>query len=400
MRQITRTLVAGRTTGCYPSLAVRGPIGRLAAVGPLTWRWSRRPGPIGPAAVTWVTEPRLVSAGRTGTRQAIIVAARTDPSGVVFRPSPPDSPLLPHVRFGIVGAGRLGASLAIALRAAGAELAGFVCATSAGAARAQSLLHADPSPDLAHLVAKAPSHYFITVPDGALPTVAETLGGLLARGLASGRSSDAPPRRPFVFHTSGATSARVLLDAARAGAACAVFHPLQTFSEPLTGSTRFVGAAIAVTPTPGEESDAASAEGFALAQALRARPFLLPDDRRTLYHAAASVAANYLVTLEHCAQQLFVAAGMPEDEALALFLPLVGAALENVGAQGPVRALTGPLCRGDLPTISAHLEAVAQQAPGYLALYRLLGLYTLDLVRARGDVASESIDELVRLLSD
>ncbi len=192
----------------------------------------------------------------------------------------------------------------------------------------------------------------------------------------------------------------MLLDAARAGAACAVFHPLQTFSEPLTGSTRFVGAAIAVTPTPGEESDAASAEGFALAQALRARPFLLPDDRRTLYHAAASVAANYLVTLEHCAQQLFVAAGMPEDEALALFLPLVGAALENVGAQGPVRALTGPLCRGDLPTISAHLEAVAQQAPGYLALYRLLGLYTLDLVRARGDVASESIDELVRLLSD
>ncbi len=355
---------------------------------------------IGPAADTLVTEPRLVSAGRTGTRQAIIVAARIEPSGVTSRPLSPDIPRLSHVRFGIVGAGRLGTSLALALKAAGAELAGFVCATAAGAARAAAFLQTDPSRDLAHLVQRAPSHYFITVPDGTLPAVANTVAELLAKRGPASRAADDMASPPFVFHTSGATSAAVLLAVARTGAACAAFHPLQTFSEPLNGAARFMGAAVAVTPAPGAAGDAASVEGFALAQALGARPFLLPDDRRTLYHAAASVAANYLVTLEHCAQQLFVAAGMPADGALALFLPLVRAALDNVGAQGPVDALTGPLCRGDLPTISAHLEALAQLAPEYLPLYRRLGLYTLDLVRARGDVAPDVIDHLARLLSD
>ena len=183
-----------------------------------------------------------------------------------------------------------------------------------------------------------------------------------------------------------------------AGAATLVFHPLQTFTDPLTGAGRFAGAAIAITPADFRPESPASALGFSLARALEARPFLLADDKRGLYHAAASFACNYLVTLEHHADELFVEAGLPRDEALSLFLPLVRATLENVAAQGTVQALTGPLSRGDTHTIAGHLEALAADAPHLLPVYRALGLATLDIVRAREEVDPASIIELERLL--
>jgi predicted short-subunit dehydrogenase-like oxidoreductase (DUF2520 family) len=178
-----------------------------------------------------------------------------------------------------------------------------------------------------------------------------------------------------------------------------VFHPLQTFSDPLIGAARFAGAAIAVTPSDPRPDSPAATLGFALAQLLGGRPFLLPDDKRTLYHAAATFACNYLVTLEHHAQQLFAKAGLPEEDSLSLFLPLVRATLDNVAAQGTVAALTGPLSRGDVGTIANHLAALAVDAPHLLPVYRALGLATLDLVRARGEVGPEVIAELAALLA-
>ena len=134
-----------------------------------------------------------------------------------------------------------------------------------------------------------------------------------------------PGRAPVVVaHTSGATSVEVLDGCRRAGAATLAFHPLQTFSDPATGRARFAGAAVALTPGDASPDSEAARLGFELARALGAKPFLLPDDKRTLYHAAASVACNYLVTLEHEAKRLFVAAGLPEDQALDA-LPAAGA---------------------------------------------------------------------------
>jgi predicted short-subunit dehydrogenase-like oxidoreductase (DUF2520 family) len=217
-----------------------------------------------------------------------------------------------------------------------------------------------------------------------------------------------------VLHTSGATSVAVLAACARAGALTLAFHPLQTFPDPIAGATRFAGVAIAVTPG-GEDPDPRAAElGFSLARSLGARPFLLADGKRTLYHAAATIACNYFVTLEHQAEQLFIKAGLGANrsadpntdhdtgaggrEALALFLPLVAATLENLRLEGSVAALTGPLSRGDEHTVHGHLKALAAEAPGLLALYRVLGLATLDIVRARGEVDDGAIAGLTRLL--
>jgi predicted short-subunit dehydrogenase-like oxidoreductase (DUF2520 family) len=276
--------------------------------------------------------------------------------------------------------------MALALQARGAGLVGYTAHSPAGRARALAWLGTPASPRIADIVALSPEAYFLTVPDQALPAVAEELGRCL-------------PAPSVVAHTSGATTVDVLRPCAEAGAVTLAFHPLQTFSDPLSGWKRFAGAAVAITPSSPDDSRAAEEFGFAVAHLLGSHPFLLPDDRRTLYHAAATLACNYLVTLEHHAARLFTLAGLPAAEALSLFLPLVKSTLLNVETQGTLAALTGPLSRGDASTIARHLAALAANAPDLLPVYRALGLATLDLVQARGDVHLAVLDEL-RLLLD
>jgi predicted short-subunit dehydrogenase-like oxidoreductase (DUF2520 family) len=267
---------------------------------------------------------------------------------------------------------------------------GFTAGSAAGRIRGQDWLGMPGSLDLCDLVRRRADLYLLCVPDGAVPTVAAELASELS----------AVPRITAVLvvaHTSGATSISALRSCEEAGAAALVFHPLQTFPEPLTGSTRFAGAGVALTPGPADP-DAAGTAGLRLAEILGMRPFFLADDKRSLYHAAATVACNYLVTLEHLANELFVKAGMPERVSLHLFLPLVTATIENLAAHGPADALTGPLSRGDATTVAGHLAALAAAAPEVLGVYRALGDSTLELVETRGDLAPETVERLRALL--
>jgi predicted short-subunit dehydrogenase-like oxidoreductase (DUF2520 family) len=252
------------------------------------------------------------------------------------------------------------------------------------------------------LVRLRPELYLVCVPDDAITAVAAELGAeLLAAGGAdtSQRTGIGAARRAVVAHTSGATPVSVLLCCEEAGAATLAFHPLQTFPEPISGAERFAGAGVALTPGSADP-DAAGTMGMKLANTLGMRPFFLADEKRSLYHAAATVACNYLVTLEYLANELFVKAGVPERVTWSLFLPLVRAALENLAARGPTEALTGPLSRGDAATIAAHLEALASDAPEVVPVYRALGLATLDLVAARHEVGSEGLARLHALLAE
>jgi predicted short-subunit dehydrogenase-like oxidoreductase (DUF2520 family) len=321
--------------------------------------------------------------------------------GIPLNPWPteerPDAPLA-GLRFAIVGAGRLGSSLALAMSAKGGELVGYVCLTPAGRCRAHEWLRSPAAAGLGDLVSSRPDLYVISVPDSVLPGVATDLAAGIRPQAGDGSPVTDSGVAPVILHTSGASSIDVLHPCADAGATTLAFHPLQTFSEPLTGSKRFAGAAVAVTPAAGPACSVGLDAGFSLARALDAYPFLLADEKRVIYHAAACVASNYLVTLESCAQRLFVEAGMPEHEALVLFLPLARAAMDNLANQGPVGALTGPLSRGDVITVSNHLEALSHSAPDLEAVYRSMGMATLDLVRARGDVDESTLSRLAALL--
>jgi predicted short-subunit dehydrogenase-like oxidoreductase (DUF2520 family) len=115
----------------------------------------------------------------------------------------------------------------------------------------------------------------------------------------------------------------------------------------------------------------------ALAESLGMRPFAVADEDRAAYHAAASIASNFLVTLEAAAERLAAHAGAERE----LLVPLVRATVDNWAQLGPERALTGPLVRGDEETVARQRDAIAERAPELLALFDALADATRSLAR-------------------
>jgi predicted short-subunit dehydrogenase-like oxidoreductase (DUF2520 family) len=162
---------------------------------------------------------------------------------------------------------------------------------------------------------------------------------------------------PWVTHVSGAT----LLSALDPHRRRFGVHPLQTFVRS-GAAEQLDGAWAAVTA----ESADARARGFWLAALLGLRPFEIEDALRVVYHAGATVASNYLVTLHRSAARLLALAGAP-PEAL---LPLMQRTIDN-GFE-----LTGPIARGDWTTVEAHLAAISAKAPELEEMYRVLARVT------------------------
>jgi predicted short-subunit dehydrogenase-like oxidoreductase (DUF2520 family) len=162
---------------------------------------------------------------------------------------------------------------------------------------------------------------------------------------------------PWVAHVSGATPLAALDPHQRRFSV----HPLQTFTR-ARGPEQLDGAWAAVTS---EGSDGRTA-GFWLAETLGLRPFDLPDDKRSLYHAGAAIASNYLVTLHGMAAELFRAAGAP-PEAL---VPLMRRTIDNDFQ------LTGPIERGDWSTVEAHRRAIREARPDLEPVYDVLAELT------------------------
>jgi predicted short-subunit dehydrogenase-like oxidoreductase (DUF2520 family) len=126
-----------------------------------------------------------------------------------------------------------------------------------------------------------------------------------------------------------------------------------------------------------------------LARALGARPRRVSASQRALYHAAAVFASNYVVVQLGTAVKLLQLAGWGEKEATAGLLPLTEGVLANVRKRGPVRALTGPVRRGDVNTVERHLAALAAARPpasgeALVEQYRMLGLIALELAVEAG----------------
>ncbi len=231
-------------------------------------------------------------------------------------------PLVPE-RIAIIGAGRLGSALAVALHP-----------------------HADVT--LSGRGADGPEAdlVLLCVPDAEI---------------ASAAAAVAPG--PLVGHCSGATGLAALAPHEALG-----LHPLMTVT---AEGASFAGAGGAVAGT----TPRALATAHALAAALGLDAVELRDADRPAYHAAASVASNFLVTL-----QAFAEALLPADR--ALLVPLVRATVENWAADGPERALTGPIARGDAATVARQRAAVAAYTPERLALWDHLADATRELAGA------------------
>jgi predicted short-subunit dehydrogenase-like oxidoreductase (DUF2520 family) len=223
----------------------------------------------------------------------------------------------------VVGPGRMGSAIAAALRAAGFEVTG-------------PLGRGERCPPQTDCV-------LLCVPDAEI--------GNAARAVTPG---------PLVGHVSGATTLAPL-----APHEAFSMHPLMTVPAAFEGA----GAAIAGS------SDRALDTARALAEALGMRPFEIADADRAAYHAAASMASNYVVALEDAAERLLATTGASRE----LLIPLVRATVENWARDG-ASALTGPVARGDEQTVARQREAVADRTPELLSLFDALTDSTRELV--------------------
>lgn len=263
---------------------------------------------------------------------------------------------------GIIGAGRVGAGLALALTRAGRE----VRLTSRRPVRVPSPLSLTVSvdgPDAGWL--GAVDALILAVPDDRIRPVAQHLWD--TKGISA---------RHAVLHCSGVLGQEALAPLVPTRAALGSLHPLQTISDPEVAPERFRGAWAAV-----EGSAAALEVAEGLARAVGLKPFRITAKAKILYHAGAVFASNYLVVVEAIAQRLVRHAGLSDEDAWAALSPLVRGTVTNLLAGDPRAALTGPVARGDTDTILRHLSALTIDDA---RLYQLLGRAALELARKRG----------------
>lgn len=277
------------------------------------------------------------------------------------------------LRVAVIGAGRMGQGIALALSRSGAEV---------------SLLGRTAKPVPAPLSVRveewgkacgAAEVILIATPDASIPIVAERL---LGERCVSARSS--------VLHLSGLLDHGALAALAGTGAGLGSFHPLQTVADPETAGERFRGA------FAGIEGDAtALSAGERLADRLGMTPVRIPAGAKAAYHAGATIVANYTVALMGMAVRVAESAGVPAELAGRIYLPLLHGTVANLERLAPADALTGAIRRGDAGTVAAHLAALS---PADRRFYAVVGLEALVLSRQAG-LAEGAAAELERLLT-
>ncbi|MBO0841793.1 MAG: DUF2520 domain-containing protein [Nocardioides sp.] len=284
------------------------------------------------------------------------------------------------LRVGVVGAGRVGAVLAAALRQAGHEIVAVAGESDTSRNRIEALL-----PGVQVLkptaVARACDVLLLTVPDDMLDNVVTTMSD--AGAIRNGQ---------YVVHTSGRHGLAVLAPAAAIGARTVAMHPAMTFSGTAVDIERLSGCVFGLTAaTPVDRAFAETLVGD-----LGGRPMWVPEEMRTLYHAGLAHGSNHLVTLVTEAMEILAAAGATDPA--GTLRPLLTAALDNALEHGDA-ALTGPIVRGDAGTVAAHLEDIALNAPQVLPSYVAMARATLGRVVGDGrllPIRGRKIDLLLR----
>ncbi len=284
-------------------------------------------------------------------------------------------------RAAIVGPGRVGTALALALGGLQEVLgaAGGGPESQRRFAQATGLVLSD-----AAALCRAADWVYLTVPDARIAEVCASLaaqGGLRAQQV--------------VCHTSGVLDTSVLAPAAALGAEVVSLHPVQSIARPAEGRGAFAGA---VCTIQGEDAVAARAEQ--LARALGMTPLRISAQRKPLLHAAAALASNALVGLLAVAAEAAAGPMATADErnaALRDLLPLAEGTLRNVAAVGIPQALTGAVERGDVGTVQIHLEALSGlPAEVYAAFLPVL----LRLAAEKGSPGALRAEEMLQLLAE
>jgi len=284
------------------------------------------------------------------------------------------------LKLGFIGAGTVGTALAVRLSSKGYQVVAISSRSQTSAENLARAIKGCHGFNNNQDVADASELIFITTPDDAIATVVSQIEW------HAGQS---------VVHCSGADSADILEPAKKLGAYVGVFHPLQTFAnakqaiENIPGSTFVVEAE---TPLLDTLKDMATTLGGHWIE--------LKASDKVLYHTAAVIACNYMVTLVKLATDLWQTFSIPPHQATQALLPLIRGTIHNIDTVGIPQCLTGPIARGDIGTIKKHLDALQEKAPGLLSTYRELGLQTIPIALAKGRINEQQAHELQTILEE
>ncbi|HCN39787.1 DUF2520 domain-containing protein [Rothia sp. (in: high G+C Gram-positive bacteria)] len=295
------------------------------------------------------------------------------------------NPLKPaRLGIGIISAGKVGAVLGAALRAAGHAIVGVHAVSEASQTRAEALLPGVPVLAIPEIVERS-EVVLLAVPDDALPS--------LVKGLAE---TKAWQQGQVVLHTSGRHGTDVLAPAKECGAIGLAIHPAMTFTGLSLDLTRLKTTSFGVTgPAPFLPI------AQALAVEMGGEPVQIAEGDRALYHAALAHASNHLVTITGQSLQILRSIGV-EDPARYLE-PLLRASLDNALSAGE-NALTGPVARGDAHTVAAHAQtlagfAVEEEAGDISSAYLALARATAERAHRRGALTDEQYNSVLAALT-
>jgi predicted short-subunit dehydrogenase-like oxidoreductase (DUF2520 family) len=281
---------------------------------------------------------------------------------------------------GVIGAGRVGTALAVALRRAGHRIAAASAVSSASRDRVDRYLSGTPVLQPADVIAAA-DLALLTVPDDALAG--------LVRGLAA---TGAPLAGRMLAHTSGLHGLAVLEPATQLGALPLALHPVMTFTGRADDADKLAGISFGVT-APTVLRPAAEV----LVMEMGGEPVFIAEADRGLYHAALAGAANHLVTQVVQAEDLLTRAGVAQPA--RMLGPLLSAALDNALRLGDA-GLTGPVARGDSQTVAGHVDALRADAPEALPAYLALARLTAARALASGMLSAPDAQRLLDVLAE
>lgn len=281
--------------------------------------------------------------------------------------------------IGIIGAGRVGAVLGLALQQAGHTITGVHAVSDASIARAETLLPDTEIIEIPDILRRSEAVIF-AVPDDALETL---VAGLASAGhIQTGH---------LLVHTSGRYGTAVMNSVRQYGAIPVAIHPAMTFSGLSLDVERLHNTAFGITADPVVVPIAE-----ALVVEMGGIPVTIPENARPTYHAAMAHASNHLVTLTAQAQAMLTSAGIDHPE--KLLGNLMTASLENALASAD-QALTGPVSRGDTGTVATHLETLQTlDDPDLYETYRAMALATARRAQHAGFITEARLEELLQIL--
>ncbi len=283
------------------------------------------------------------------------------------------------LKVGFIGAGTVGTALAAGLKDRDYQV---VAVSSRSQTSAQKLARQVPGCEVfsnGQDIADRAELIFITTPDDAIAQVASQVKW------HSGQS---------VVHSSGAESTSILAPAERLGAKVGAFHPLQTFASVKEATRNIPGSTFAI-----EAEEPLLGTLKKIATALGGEFIELKAADKVIYHAAAVIACNYMITLTKLATDLWETFDVPRPRAIRALMPLLRGTLHNIEILGIPDCLTGPVARGDSGTIEKHLSALRKVKPELLSVYRELGLQTIPIAQAKGKINQQQANKLQAILN-